>query len=1056
MKEKIEKFPLTNPNPVLCVAQDGVILYSNEAGEPLLHEWGVKTGEKSPSSIIDLVKRVISLNNPEKAEVRVEKKVYMVVFHPLPEKECVNISGFDISGRKEFEEKANESEACEIDEVELSDIIDIQAIQSLMDDFYKFAHITIALVDLKGNVLVSVGWQDICTKFHRIHPETCKHCVESDTKLSAGVSPGEFKLYKCKNNMWDTATPIMISGQHVGNIFSGQFFFDNEPLDYELFRSQARKYGFNEEKYIAALEKVPRLNNETVNTGMAFLTKLANMISQLSYSNIKLSQSLAERNILMHTIQESEERFRSVLENSLDSAYRFDLQSNCFDYMSPVIEQITGFSAKEIDTTTSNGLLACIHPDDRPLVIAGIAQSLEEGFGAHEYRFKCKDGKYCWLADHFSIIKDKTGIAHFRAGIVRDVTERKKAEEELKKAHENLEEKVKERTAELEEAYNSLLENERRLSEAQKIAHIGNWDWNLLTDELYWSDEIYRIFQLDALGVVPTHEEFMSHIDPEDRDIVYNSIQKALTGELFSIQYRIKLPDGEKRIIHSQGEMVFDERNSPVRMRGTLQDVTEHKKAEEEIRTLANIVESSNDAIGTISPEGTLITWNKGAEQVYGYSAQEALGKPVSILAPPDLGKETIVLIEKVKQREKIQNYETLRLRKEGKTINVSITLSPVFDSAGKLTAVSFISRDITKRKEAEERLRESEEKYRNIVETANEGILITDNENIITYVNEKLIDMLGYALEDFIERPIWSFISEEYRPIVKLNLEKRRQGISGSYELKLRRKDGSPLWTFLNAKPLLSKDGKYVGAMSMLTDISKRKEAEEFLANIEIARKKEIHHRIKNNLQVISSLLDLQAEQFRNRVDIKNPEVLEAFKESQNRVISMALIHEELYKGEEFETINISPYIQELADNLFLTYRLGNTDISLNMDLEENLLFNMDTAVPLGIIINELISNSLKHAFRDINDGKIQIKLYREESRSNSFIMIVSDNGIGIPENLEIEDLNSLGLQLVNSLVDQLNGKLELKRNNGTEFIIRFTVTENSNQAAISSSQLV
>ena len=95
-----------------------------------------------------------------------------------------------------------------------------------MDDFYEFAHITIAIVDLKGNILVSIGWQDICTRFHRVHPETCKHCVESDTKLSAGVPSGEFKLYRCKNNMWDTATPIMVGGQHVGNIFSGQFFFD--------------------------------------------------------------------------------------------------------------------------------------------------------------------------------------------------------------------------------------------------------------------------------------------------------------------------------------------------------------------------------------------------------------------------------------------------------------------------------------------------------------------------------------------------------------------------------------------------------------------------------------------------------------------------------------------------------------------------------------------------------------------------------------------------------------------------------------------------------------
>ena len=170
-----------------------------------------------------------------------------------------------------------------------------------------------------------------------------------------------------------------------------------------------------------------------------------------------------------------------------------------------------------------------------------------------------------------------------------------------------------------------------------------------------------------------------------------------------------------------------------------------------------------------------------------------------------------------------------------------------------------------------------------------------------------------------------------------------------------------------------------------------------------------------------------------------------------------MALIHEELYKGGGFETLNFSPYIEELADNLFQTYRLGNTDISLNMDLEENLFFDMDTAVPLGIIVNELVSNSLKHAFPGRDKGEIQIKLHREEttelesedseSISTSFTLTISDNGVGIPENLDIEDLDSLGMQLVTSLVDQLDGELELKRNNGTEFTIRFTVTEKKNK---------
>jgi len=305
---------------------------------------------------------------------------------------------------------------------------------------------------------------------------------------------------------------------------------------------------------------------------------------------------------------------------------------------------------------------------------------------------------------------------------------------------------------------------------------------------------------------------------------------------------------------------------------------------------------------------------------------------------------------------------------------------------------------------------------------------------------------MLGYLPEEVIGKPVWGFISEECRSAVKMHLEKRIQGISESYELKLIRKDSSPQWTFLNAKPLFDEEGRFTGVMSMLTDITKRKEAEEALTNIETARKKEIHHRIKNNLQVISSLLDLQAEKFNNREYIKDSEVLEAFRESQDRVISMALIHEELYKGGGFDTLNFSSYIEKLAENLFQTYRLGNDDLSLNMDLEENIFFDMDIAVPLGIIVNELVSNSLKHAFTK-NEGEIRIRLCREEKSTETqeslFSLIISDNGKGIPENLELENTESLGLKLVSILADQLDGNLELKRENGTEFRISFRVVE-------------
>ena len=896
----------------------------------------------------------------------------------------------------------------------------------------------------------------------------------------------------------------------------------------------------------------------------------------------------------------------------------------------------------------------------------------------------------------------------------------------MKETLENLEEMAEERTTQLDTAYNSLKESEGRLAEAQKMAHIGNWVWDIATDKEYWSDELHRIFKRDPQEAAPSYNKYLNYVHLDDRDYVGNAFKGTINGKPYEIDHRIILANGEERTVHIRAEVVFNDKNIPIQTKGIVQDITEHKKAEEKIQNLANIVESSNDAIVTKSLDSIITSWNKGTEAVYGYSAEEMIGKSASILAPPNLADESAKLVELTKQGKKVQHYKTIRLRKDGKLIDVSLNLSPAFDIYGKLTGVSIISRDITESKIAEEKLRESEEKYRNIVETANEGILIIDDEAIVTYANKKMAEMLGYSLEEGIGRPIWNFISEEYKAIVKLNLEKRRRGINENYELKLIHKDGSSLWVLINAKSLFDKDGKFIGSMNMLTDITKRKEAETklretldnlessvkertaeleraykslkesekglaeaqkmahirnwdwnivtneiycsdevyrifgfnpqeisatydtflsyvhpddlshinyasiqdsfgrpisidfriilatgeertvhaqtevifaeennpvrikgiikditerkkaekalelseeryriiteqtgqlvydydveedaadwagdireltgftpdefrstslgfwlsrihpedqnillekyskslvsgetyrmeyrfrkkngeyiyfedngiflrdrkgnsnrvlgvvkditerkkaeiFVANIETARKKEIHHRIKNNLQVISSLLDLQAEKFRDRVCVEDSEVLKAFRESQDRVTSIALIHEELHEGKGTDALNFSPYLERLVKNLFQTYRLGNASTSLNIELEENIFFDMDIAVPLGIIINELVSNSLKYAFPGKDKGLIQIKLCREKEGRNgtNFILTVSDNGIGIPESFNSENSSSLGLQLVMILVDQLGGELELKRDSGTEFVIRFSVAE-------------
>ncbi len=179
---------------------------------------------------------------------------------------------------------------CGMEQEEFGNVIDVQQIQALMDDFYKLTNIGIAIIDLKGNILVATGWQDICTKFHRVHPDTLRNCIESDLHLTENVNEGEYLVYKCKNNMWDVVTPIVMGGRHVGNLFLGQFLFEDEVPDLAVFKAQAAQHGFDQDEYLAALQMVPRWSRDKVHTIMTFYSKFASMIGQLSYSNLKLGE----------------------------------------------------------------------------------------------------------------------------------------------------------------------------------------------------------------------------------------------------------------------------------------------------------------------------------------------------------------------------------------------------------------------------------------------------------------------------------------------------------------------------------------------------------------------------------------------------------------------------------------------------------------------------------------------------------------------------------------------------------------------------------------------
>ena len=419
MKTKMEQSSATNPNPVLSVEKNGTVLYSNEAGEPLLHEWGVKVGEKLPSSIGDLVQRVISQNSPEKMEVKVGKRVYLIVFHPLPEQECVNISGFDISDQKELEEKLRESENKYRNIVETS-VEGIWIFNSVSETTY---------VNEKMAEMLGYNREEMIGRF------IWDFAYEEDKGIFqvklANRKQGIDEVYELKLIRKD-GSPLWVS-------VSAKGFFDD-----------AGKFE----------------------------------------GSVGMFTDITDRKRAEEALRESKARVESIFRSSpvgigvvVDRMIKEANERLC---------EMTGYSREELLGKSALMLYPTAEEYER-VGLVKYGMIAERGTGYVETRWQRKDGSVVdiLLSSSPIVPGDLSGEITFTA---LDITERKQAEEALKKAHDSLEEKVKERTEELEKAYNSLKESERSLAEAQEMAHIGNWEWDIATDKVHWSDEMYRIF----------------------------------------------------------------------------------------------------------------------------------------------------------------------------------------------------------------------------------------------------------------------------------------------------------------------------------------------------------------------------------------------------------------------------------------------------------------------------------------------------------------------------------------------------------------------------------
>ncbi len=412
-------------------------------------------------------------------------------------------------------------------------------------------------------------------------------------------------------------------------------------------------------------------------------------------------------------------------------------------------------------------------------------------------------------------------------------------------------------------------------------------------------------------------EEFLNEpalleriVHPDDRALFSGHLGQSMSrnGD-DAINFRIITRGGEVRWIGHRCRSIHGREGQYLGRRGANSDITERKRAEEKMAQLAAIVQSSDDAIIGKTLEGSILSWNRGAEMIYGYADSEVIGGPISMLIPPECADELPLIIEKIKSGEHLNHYETVRRRKDGESIHVSLTISPIEDAEGKIVAVSTIGHDITERKRAEDELKHS---------IAEKDLLL-----------------------------------------------------------------------------------------------------------------KEIHHRVKNNLQVIIGLIQMQARAS------SDAEMVQTLKELQERVRVMALVHDQLYRSHSFYEIDFGRYLKELTDNLLQVFGAEGIVLEVNA---ESVFLEIETVITCGLITTEIVTNALKYAFptpQSELSRRIRVEFTESES---GYTLVVSDNGVGIPEGFDVSGATTMGLHLVNLWSTyQLNGSIETRTDDGTTFIIRF-----------------
>ncbi|MEI6292665.1 MAG: PAS domain S-box protein [Methanomicrobiales archaeon] len=708
-------------------------------------------------------------------------------------------------------------------------------------------------------------------------------------------------------------------------------------------------------------------------------------------------------------LDESELKYREIFNNVNDAIQIHGLSEaglpEKFIEVNDVACRMLGYTTEEFENLTPLEISTEYHSRPVPEIMKEL---LTDGHSTFETGQIRKDGTIIpvEVSAHRVMLRGRTIIL----SVVRDITERKSAEEARKMQHSLLK-------GVIESTNSAIFSLDRDYRYTSFNSHHA-----LIMKMLYGEDiETGRsIFDYQSVT--------------EDSKRAKNNIDRALAGEQFTDEAYSGEEDS-RRYFEVTHNPVKNSDNSIIGVAVFAGDITDRKNAERDLRQSAEkyqtLIESANEGIIVIQ-DGKIPYANPKARSIIGYPAESLAGKEFTDFVHPEDRDQTF---ERHLKRIRGDNFESVALLRifdrEG-TIHWLEVNAVLIQWNGRPATLNFII-DISKRKKAELALRQSEEKYRNVIEHIQDVFYRTDNSGLIIMASPSFESVFGYdSPDDYLNKPITTLYREpEQRDGFLAEISKK--GFVENYPVLLQKKDGTPLVISASSHYYQDTPGNILGIEGILRDVTSEKEAEEALRN-SLAEKevllKEIHHRVKNNLQIVSGLMYLQSKL------TKDPETIEILSACRNRIVSMALLHENLFQVSNFSSVSMEPYINNLVRYLADSYDAAKS-LTFGVDIPGDIKLDIDTGIAIGMIITELATNAIKYAFSPGESGRVGVTLHRS---GGGMLLVVSDNGKGIPDGFDLTSSPGLGMNLVKNLVKQIHGTMDVKGGKGTEINILFT----------------